>query len=89
MTTHSRNHNGAHGQHPRAHHFRMNADFTVDPLICGFEWNVQDHKGQIGKSLFRKNNEKPTYITRPVCNALYCAGFFTLIRKSQNFDLVF
>merc|ERR1711929_68922 len=40
MTLHSTNHNGGNGQQP-------NADFTKDPLIAGFEWNVRPEIGQI------------------------------------------
>ena len=47
MTTHSTNHFGADGQHPPSQPLNINADFTVDPLICGMEWNVQEDIGQI------------------------------------------
>ena len=47
MTTHSTNRNMGNGQHPSKSPYRANADFTIDPLIAGLEWNVQPDKGQI------------------------------------------
>jgi len=47
MTLHSTNHNGGNGQHPDAGSYQANADFTKDPLIAGFEWNVRHEIGQI------------------------------------------
>ena len=35
-------------QHPPENPYSLNADLTRDPLIAGFEWNVQDNIGQIG-----------------------------------------
>ena len=46
-TTHSTNNFGGNGQHPPEQPYNVNADFTVDPLIAGFEWNIQDDIGQI------------------------------------------
>ena len=63
MTVHSSNHNGGNGQHPPHQPIYMNSDFTKDPLICGFEWNVQDHKGIV----FESCND----ITYDVYNALF------------------
>jgi len=39
-TTHSTNNFGGNGQHPPEQPYGLNADFTVDPLIAGFEWNI-------------------------------------------------
>jgi len=39
-TTHSTNNFGGNGQHPPEQPSGLNADFTVDPLIAGFEWNI-------------------------------------------------
>merc|ERR1712117_838587 len=39
-TTHSTNNFGGDGQHPPEQPSGLNADFTVDPLIAGFEWNI-------------------------------------------------
>jgi len=47
MTIHSTNHNGGNGQHPSESSFTANADFTQNPLIAGFEWNVRHDIGQI------------------------------------------
>jgi len=47
MTVHSTNHNGGNGQHPDQGPYYANADFTRDPLIAGFEWNVRPEVGQI------------------------------------------
>lgn len=46
MATHSTNHNGGNSQHPSAYAYEVNADFTQDQLICGFEWNLEN-QGQI------------------------------------------
>jgi len=34
-------------QHPNPSSYHANADFTIDPLIAGFEWNIRDEKNQI------------------------------------------
>merc|ERR1712183_505553 len=47
MTVHSTNHNGGNGQHPSHSSFHANADFTENPLIAGFEWNIRHEIGQI------------------------------------------
>ena len=39
-TTHSTNNFGGNGQHPPEQPYNLNADFTVDPMIAGFEWNI-------------------------------------------------
>ena len=41
MTLHSTHHYGENGQHPKPSSYQANADFTKDPLIAGFEWNVK------------------------------------------------
>ena len=47
MTIHSTHHNGGNGQHPDTPQFDANADFTDQPLIAGFEWNVKPQDGQV------------------------------------------
>lgn len=47
MSAHSTHHHNGEPQHPPNQPFRMNADFTEDQLIAGFEWNVQEEAGQI------------------------------------------
>jgi len=47
MTVHSTNHHGGNGQHPSHSSFYANADFTENPLIAGFEWNIRHEIGQI------------------------------------------
>merc|ERR1719232_33195 len=48
MTTHSTNHYGGNGQHPsKGGTLNVNSDFTKDPLVAGFEWNIREEVGQI------------------------------------------
>jgi len=47
MTVHSTHHNGGNGQHPDTPSFTANSDFSDQPLIAGFEWNVRPDVGQL------------------------------------------
>ena len=47
MSLHSTHFHGGNPQHPPANPLQINANLDATPLIAGFEWNVQDHIGQI------------------------------------------
>ena len=62
MTVHSTHHNGGNGQHPDTPSFTANSDFSDQPLIAGFEWNVRPDVGQVRlvslSSLFTDNTKQ-------------------------------
>ena len=62
MTVHSTNHNGGNGQHPSHSTFTANADFTEDPIIAGFEWNIRHEIGQVSEG--KTSDHYPPTMTR-------------------------
>ena len=79
-TTHSTNNFGGNGQHPPEQPSGLNADFTVDPLIAGFEWNILTDAsgadlGQIDMTWWMTWFDLGTQVSPyfvPVCYMFFC-----------------